>query len=110
MITQIKVKVNSEKYQPTVVFLRRYTKEVLDLVVFVCYNMYITKKGGEKMYDSSLLGENIRKYRRIAGLTQSELAEKLFLTAQNISKWETGKSYPDLVNLCSLARELGGVV
>ena len=69
--------------------------------------MYNTKKGGEKMYDSSLLGENIRKYRRVAGLTQSELAERLYLTAQNISKWETGKSYPDLVNLCSLARELG---
>lgn len=59
------------------------------------------------MHDSSLLGENLRKYRRLSGLTQSELAEKLFLTAQNISKWETGKSYPDLVNLCALARELG---
>ena len=59
------------------------------------------------MYDSSLLGENIRKYRRIAGLTQSELAEKLFLTAQNISKWETGKSLPDSSLMLSLCDILG---
>jgi transcriptional regulator with XRE-family HTH domain len=52
-------------------------------------------------------GENIKKHRRLAGLTQSELANRLFLTAQNVSKWETGKSAPDVNNLCLLAKELG---
>ena len=59
------------------------------------------------MFDISLLGENIRNFRRLCGLTQSALAEKLYLTAQNVSKWETGKSAPDIENLCLLANALG---
>ena len=59
------------------------------------------------MYEPELLFERIKKYRRLRGLTQQELAEKLFVTAQNISKWETGKSMPELENLCRLAEALG---
>lgn len=35
---------------------------------------------------------NIVKYRKKARLSQEELAEKLHLTRQTISKWETGVS------------------
>ena len=59
------------------------------------------------MANLKALGANIKKYRRECGFTQGELAEKLYLTAQNISKWETGKSYPDVNNLCMLANVLG---
>lgn len=59
------------------------------------------------MYEPGFLFENIKKYRRLRGLTQQELAEKLFVTAQNVSKWETGKSMPELENLCRLAEALG---
>jgi len=58
------------------------------------------------MYKASTLGSNIRKYRKLKNMTQSELAEKIFVTPQNISKWENGYSLPDVHNLCLLANVL----
>ena len=60
----------------------------------------------KQMYDPSILSENIRSYRKLRGMTQSELAERLFVTPQNISKWELGQSTPDVMNLCRLAEVL----
>ena len=59
------------------------------------------------IHNPKLLGENIRKYRKLLHLTQSELADKLYITAQNISKWELGQSMPDIANLCALSEILG---
>lgn len=42
------------------------------------------------------LGEYIKNYRKEHNLTQTEFAEKLFVTKQTISKWETGKGLPDI--------------
>lgn len=58
------------------------------------------------MFQHKYLAQNIRKYRLLHGLTQSQLAQKLFVTAQNVSKWETGRSVPDLENLCMLSQVL----
>lgn len=55
------------------------------------------------MFQQKNLAYNIKKYRKLRGLTQQELAKQLFVTAQNVSKWETGKSVPDVDNLCKLA-------
>ena len=38
------------------------------------------------------LGERIASYRKKAGYSQEELAEKLFVTRQAVSRWETGVS------------------
>lgn len=43
----------------------------------------------------SKLAENIRAYRNKHNLTQSDFANKLFVTKQAVSKWETGRGYPD---------------
>lgn len=59
------------------------------------------------MFQQKYLAHNIKKYRKLQGLTQGELAERLFVTAQNVSKWETGKSVPDLDNLCKLTEVFG---
>ena len=40
----------------------------------------------------NVLGKNIAKYRAKKGLTQDQLAEKFGVTAQAVSKWETGVS------------------
>lgn len=58
------------------------------------------------MFQQANLARNIRHYRKKRGLSQKQLADKLFVTAQNVSKWETGKSAPDLDNLCKLAEIL----
>ena len=41
----------------------------------------------------------IKEYRIKTGMTQQELADKVFVTRQTISKWELGKSEPDNVSL-----------
>jgi len=50
-------------------------------------------------------GEKIHQIRKMSGMTQEELAEKMNVSRQTISKWETGASAPDLENairLCEL--------
>lgn len=47
-------------------------------------------------------GEKINQIRKMAGMTQEELAEKMHVSRQTISKWETGASSPDLENAISL--------
>lgn len=54
-----------------------------------------------------ILSNNIRFYRRRMGLTQSALAEALFIVPQTVSKWESGISEPDAEKLCLLADLFG---
>jgi len=44
----------------------------------------------------SNISKNIEKYRKKLNLSQKELAEKLFVTHQAVSKWENGKSIPGI--------------
>lgn len=48
----------------------------------------------------------ISKRRKELGLTQQELADKLFVSDKVISKWETGKSVPDTSILVELSKAL----
>lgn len=54
------------------------------------------------------LGENLQNLRRAAGLSQEEVAGKLFVSRQSVSKWENGQAEPGVENLKALA-ELYGV-
>ena len=49
------------------------------------------------------LPANLKKYRIQKDLTQEEVAEFLGITAQSVSKWERGESYPDITLLPALA-------
>lgn len=51
-------------------------------------------------------GEVIRRLRRERGLTQEGLAELLGVSVPAVSKWENGKSMPDITLLSPLARVL----
>ena len=42
------------------------------------------------------INAQIKKYRANMNLSQEELAERLYVTRQTVSNWETGKSYPDI--------------
>ena len=53
-----------------------------------------------------MLNENIKKLRQAIGLSQEELAIKLNVVRQTISKWENGLSVPDSSMLITLADEL----
>lgn len=51
----------------------------------------------------SIIAANISELRRQNGITQLELAERLNYSDKAVSKWERGKSYPDVATLKELA-------
>lgn len=53
------------------------------------------------------VGEKISTLRRKQGLSQEELAVRLNVTRQAVSKWETGTSVPELETLVALAKIFG---
>ena len=53
---------------------------------------------------------NLKRLRKAAGYTQEALAEKLHLTGQAVSRWETGEGYPEITLLPALADLLGVTV
>jgi len=48
--------------------------------------------------------EKLQELRKGRGLTQEELAEKLFVSRTAISKWESGRGYPSIDSLKEIAR------
>ena len=57
-----------------------------------------------------MLKENIKRMRKSKGLSQEELAMKLNVVRQTVSKWENGLSVPDSCMLIVLADELDTTV
>lgn len=55
------------------------------------------------MFSTQKFGGYLSRLRKERDMTQSELAEKLNLTRQSISKYETGDSFPDVSILVSIA-------
>lgn len=53
-----------------------------------------------------MLSRNIKNLRTAAGLSQEELAQKLHVVRQTVSKWEKGLSVPDADMLIALAQAL----
>lgn len=59
------------------------------------------------MEEKRPFGDYIRRKRQEVGLTQRELAARLFVTESSVSKWERGLSYPDVPIITSICKELG---
>ena len=57
--------------------------------------------------DRYVTGAVIRRLREEKRMTQEELAAKLYVSGKTVSKWETGKGYPDISLLDPLAKALG---
>ncbi len=57
--------------------------------------------------DRYVTGAMIKRLREKCGLTQTELAEKLKVGDKAVSKWETGRGYPDISLIEPLAAALG---
>lgn len=49
------------------------------------------------------VGTQIKKYRSNMGISQEELAEKVYVSRQTVSNWETGKNYPDIHSVLLLS-------
>ena len=57
-----------------------------------------------------MLQENLKNLRKAKGLSQEELAVKLNVVRQTVSKWEQGLSVPDAEMLITLSEVLGAPV
>lgn len=70
---------------------------------------YINSHDGSKesvMIQKSL-GETLKTHRNSCNMTQEFVAEKLGVSRQAVSKWESGKSDPSTANLIALAKLYG---
>ena len=57
------------------------------------------------MNTSEIIGKNIKEARKFSGLTQKNVALKLFMTQQQYSRFENGKfelNYEQILKLCEL--------
>ena len=79
------------------------------IIVYMIY-IYIVHKmvlniymNDEIMKSDEFLGKRIKEERMKAGYSQEELAEILSVTRSAVSKWETGKSKPDILFLLRIA-------
>ena len=58
------------------------------------------------MEERMTLADKLKEARKNTGLTQIELAEKLCVSRQAITKWESGKGIPDVDNLRTISKVL----
>ncbi|MCI8760559.1 MAG: helix-turn-helix transcriptional regulator [Clostridia bacterium] len=58
------------------------------------------------MEDKKNFGKYITEKRKAVGLTQEELANKLYVIPTTVSKWERGITYPDITMITNLCKEL----
>ena len=62
---------------------------------------------GKKGDDGMTIGASIRYHRKRLNLTQAQLADRVGVTAQAVSKWENDTGLPDITMAVPLARALG---
>jgi transcriptional regulator with XRE-family HTH domain len=55
------------------------------------------------MLDQKIFGEKLRNHRKKLGMTQEEVAEKVGVSPQAVSKWESGDCLPDCFNLKAIS-------
>ena len=59
------------------------------------------------MFDLKIFAGNVHKFRLRQHMTQTQIARRLFVTPQTVSKWENGTSDPNTSNLIALAKLYG---
>ena len=57
-----------------------------------------------------IVANNIQTYRKMCGLTQLQLAEKLNYSDKSVSKWERGEALPDVYLMVQMAELFGTTV
>ena len=53
------------------------------------------------------LGQRIQQLRKAKGFSQEELADRVGVSRQAVSKWESGQTAPDLERLLTVSGQLG---
>ena len=95
-----KMKLEAMKRQAGKVMLRKCKLEVVVAESVHCYNE-ITKSKEDFIMK---LSDKIVRLRKSNGMSQEELADKLGVSRQAISRWEMGTAMPDATNILQLSR------
>ena len=78
------------------------------ILIIRALKKYITSNNTkENIIIQQSLGESIKEHRIRCNMTQEFVAEKLGVSRQAVSKWESGKSDPSTANLIALAKLYG---
>lgn len=59
------------------------------------------------MFEAHTFAKTMKRCRVARGLTQAEVAERLLVTPQSVSRWECGEAIPDIQHLAELSELLG---
>lgn len=62
---------------------------------------------GEQQTSRQIIGSRIRERREAAGISQGELAKRVYVARQTVNNWETGKTLIDVQSLVLVAEALG---
>ena len=76
----------------------------MQLIVFTVCQVDKSQAGERKFYINMEFNEKLQELRKRKGLTQEELASKLYVSRTAISKWESGRGYPSIDSLKVIAR------
>lgn len=60
--------------------------------------------------NQNVFSENMKKFRQAKNFTQEQVAEKLSVTSQTVSRWECGTTLPDVLMLPEIAKLYGVLV
>jgi transcriptional regulator with XRE-family HTH domain len=60
----------------------------------------------QKEWAKMIISNNIKKHREAQHFTQEELANRMHISRQSISKWERGDALPSIENLIALSELL----
>lgn len=67
-------------------------------------------KNTPKIIDPVVFAKNVRKYRKIMGLKQKQLAQKIDVSSTSMNAYEKGNSMPALDTLIKMSRLFGATV
>lgn len=74
-------------------WLPKFKLRSLPLLRCRCYHRSITEGGLIMTIDTKKTGAYIQMCRKLSGLTQMQLGERLHVTGQSVSNWERGDSH-----------------
>ena len=52
-------------------------------------------------------GDRLQEVRKRSGLTQEEFAEQLQVSRQSVSRWQSGRSYPEMEKIIFICKRYG---
>lgn len=77
---------------------------LIDKSTVVMYNLLKKEEEVIVLFNVKYTAENIKRLRKLNNMTQSELAKRLFVSTQAVSKWENADSVPDIAKLYELSK------